>query len=159
MPRTVSSPTGAGESVQEQPETSLGKLFAGGTVAVSMLKSRDRPLDPSGDRAEWNTEPTGTKSRCFTEPQKWCSGPTRIFNKTNRVGRRYFRPHRDQFESTLPRWWVLKGLFECEPLQNNTIENGAPVPPGETKVHATAEHPFQSTQRRLLAPRSFEIPP
>ena len=54
------------------------------------------------------------------------------------VGFEYFGPHDDEFESPIPRWWVLKGPFECEPRQNNTFEKGAPVPRGKTKVPATA---------------------
>jgi hypothetical protein len=73
------------------------------------------------------------------------------------VGREYFGLHRAQFESPLPRWWVLKGPFECEPRQNRTGEKGALVPPGKRKDLEPREDRFQSTQRRSFAPKSLGI--
>lgn len=70
----------------------------------------------------------------------------------------YFGSHHDHFESLLPRRWVLMGPLECEPRQNRTVENRAPVPPGKRKVPATAEERLRSTQYHSLTPKSLEAP-
>src|ERR1035438_4350897 len=91
-----------------------GSASGAGAPSRSRSRSRGSQLELAEDRVEsleaarhgarGTFDATGTKRQCFTGPEKWCSGPTRIFNTGDRGGEVYEHGPALEPKDAFPYW-------------------------------------------------------